>query len=119
MSRGDFRGTIREENNLFPSLAVAAALHSRGATIASVLTLGYRGELCLEDAARSLSRLAQAGVLWSPAARRGAILLPNLCRDDGYDLHLVNVNLADAQALLAPDGVLAACCQGSMPGLYF
>jgi hypothetical protein len=103
---------------VFPSLAIARALRLRGCSVASVLTLGYRGELQFTDSAKTLDRLAEAGVLWSRGASQGAIVLPNLCRDDGYDLHLVNVGLAGAKALLAPGSLMSECFSGNVPELY-
>ena len=105
-------------SGVFPSMAIARALRSQGCEIVSVLTLGYRGELRLADASGMFARLTTAGILWSPVSSRGAIMLPNLCRDDGYDLHLVNIDLPVAQALLAPGGILSEHFRGDVPALY-
>lgn len=93
---------------VFPSLALREALRSEGVLVASLLTLGYRGEFALPDLSHALDRLEKAGLLFSAKRPHGVILLPNLCRANGYDAHLVNVPLAEAERLLArQDGPLA------------
>ena len=103
-------------SGVFPSLAVRDALVQSGIAIDSVLTLGYRGEFVLADPAATLEALDRRGLLCSRKNPRGAVILPNLCRDDGFDMHLVNVAPDDAERLLAPGGALAAhCAAPSMP----
>jgi hypothetical protein len=92
---------------VFPTLAVRDALARSGVTAASVLTLGYRGEFVLPDPAAALERLAAAGLLCTVHQPRGVVLLPNLCRQDGFDVHLVDMAPADANVLLAPGAPLA------------
>lgn len=92
---------------IFPSLALRAALRREALPADTVLTLGYRGEWIFPDLGAILARLDRVGVLYTRQRRRGAVVLPNLCRADGYDVHLVNVTPREADALLGPDGALA------------
>lgn len=88
------------------SLAVRDALRADGAPVSSVLTMGYRGEFVLPDLEAALAGLDRAGLLCTRARPRGVVLLPNLCRDNGFDLHLLNVDPDEANRLL--DGEIGA-----------
>jgi hypothetical protein len=92
---------------VFPSLAVRDWLSGAGFPAHTVATLGYRGEFVLPDPAGAMQRLDSAGLLYTATHQRGAILLPNLCRDHGYDVHLVDVSPPEINSHLAPGGVLA------------
>ncbi|HTO61600.1 MAG TPA: hypothetical protein VMM15_10140, partial [Bradyrhizobium sp.] len=93
---------------VFPSLAVRDALQDDGIDVASVLTLGYRGEFVLDDLDATLDTLDRDGLLLTAVRSTGVVLLPNLCRDRGFDLHLVNVAPRDANQLLKELGALSA-----------
>jgi hypothetical protein len=88
------------------SLAVRDALRACGSPVRSVLTLGYRGEFVLPDLDAALSRLDRAGLLCTQARARGVVMLPNLSRENGFDLHLSNIDPDQANRLL--DGELGA-----------
>ena len=98
----------------FPSLAVAAALAGENSPASSVLTLGYRGEFVLDDLSDALDALGACNLLYTRDHPFGAVVLPNLCRVNGYDLHLVNVELSTIQELLAPGGVIAALSRADL-----
>jgi len=100
---------------VFPSLAVSAALGREGIAPSSVLTLGYRGEFVAGDLDHVLGALRDAGLLLVPGQSRGAVVLPNLCRDDGFDLHLVGISPSEATRLLSPEGALSRIF-GAVPG---
>lgn len=84
-----------------PPLAVAAALAQHGLRADSVQSLGYRGEFVIQDLAACLDAWRRAGLLCTPQYPRGAIVLPNLSRQDGYDVTIVNHSIAEAAGLLA------------------
>jgi hypothetical protein len=92
---------------VFPSVAVRQSLRQAGFAAATVLTLGYRGEFVFHDIDRVLDRLEAEGLLFTAQNPRGAVILPNLYRENGYDLHLIDVPLALAQSLIAPGGLLS------------
>lgn len=94
---------------VFPSLAVRDALRDGGVAVQSLLTLGYRGEFVLPDLDAALDRLDRAGLLCTRARPRGVVVLPNLSRDNGFDLHLVNIGPEEANRLLEGElGALSA-----------
>lgn len=104
---------------VFPSLAVRDALIQSGLNVGSVMTLGYRGEFVLPDLEAALAKLDNAGLLCTRDRGRGVVLLPNLCRTDGFDLHLINIEPGAARRLLA--GPLATLSAASVhpSRLYF
>jgi hypothetical protein len=81
---------------VYPPLAVQALLRERGLKADSIVSLGYRGEFVYADLKRVLARLASAGQLYTAGRQKGIILLPNLCRDNGFDALLVNMSRAEA-----------------------
>jgi len=93
---------------VFPSLAVRDALQDDGIEVASVLTLGYRGEFVLDALDAALESLDRDGLLLTASRSTGVVLLPNLCRDRGFDLHLVNLAPREANQLLKELGALSA-----------
>jgi hypothetical protein len=103
---------------VLPSLAVRDALLRSGAPVRSVLSLGYRGEWALGDLDAALDRLEDAGLLFGSGSGRGAVLLPNLCRDHGFDMHLINVAPDEAQGMLSPGGAIASLTRAPCPRLY-
>ncbi|UWU92919.1 hypothetical protein [Bradyrhizobium sp. CB1015] len=92
---------------VFPSLAVRDALQDDGIAVESVLTLGYRGEFVLNDLDAALEGLDRSGLLLTRHRSSGVVLLPNLCRDRGFDLHLINLAPANANELLDELGSLS------------
>lgn len=84
---------------VFPSLAVRDALALSGVPVRSVLSLGYRGEFVMPELDMALERLDEAGLLCTLGRGRGAVLLPNLSRQDGFDLHFVNVGMHEIDRL--------------------
>ena len=94
------------------SLAVRDALRVGGSPVGSMLTLGYRGEFVLPDLDAALDRLDRAGLLCTPERPRGVVVLPNLCRDNGFDLHLSNIDPDEANRLL--DNELGALSAGTV-----
>jgi hypothetical protein len=91
------------------SLAVRESLGAGRSPFHSVLTLGYRGEFVLPDLETALVRLDRAGLLCTPTRSRGVVLLPNLCRENGFDLHLSNIDPHEANRLLSDElGALSA-----------
>lgn len=94
------------------SFAVRDALRSGGSPVASVLTLGYRGEFILPDIEDTLIRLDRAGLLFTQGRPRGVVIVPNLCRQDGFDLHLANIDPSEANRLLS--GELGALSAGTV-----
>jgi hypothetical protein len=94
------------------SLAVRDALRSGGSAVESVLTLGYRGEFILPDIEDALIRLDRTGLLFTRSRPRGVVVVPNLCRQDGFDLHLANIDPSEANRLLS--GELGALSAGTV-----
>jgi hypothetical protein len=94
------------------SLAVRDALRAGGSPVGSMLTLGYRGEFVLPDLDAALDRLDRAGLLCTRVRPCGVVVLPNLCRDDGFDLHLSNIDPDEANRLL--DNELGALSAGTV-----
>lgn len=91
---------------VFPSVSVRHGLHQAGFAAATILTLGYRGEFVFTDLEVILDKLAAEGMLFTQANPHGAVILPNLCRENGYDIHLIDVSLDVAQTLIEPGGLL-------------
>ena len=60
----------------------------------------------------ALDRLDRAGLLCTPERPRGVVVLPNLCRDNGFDLHLSNIDPDEANRLL--DNELGALSAGTV-----
>ncbi|MGC2125284.1 MAG: hypothetical protein WA652_20735, partial [Xanthobacteraceae bacterium] len=104
---------------VFPALAVRDSLRQSGVAVRSVLTLGYRGEFVLPDLDAALASLDDADLLCTLIRQRGAVLLPNHCRQNGFDLHLVNVGPDEANWLLG--GVIGALSPAALhpSRLYF
>jgi len=101
---------------IFPSLAVREGLYRSGIDARSVLSFGYRGEFVLSDLDAALTHLEEADLLCTRARTRGVVLLPNLCRDNGFDVHLVNMGPDEANRLLG--GALGNLSSSALPRLY-
>jgi hypothetical protein len=86
---------------VFPALAVRDALRAAGHEPRGVLSLGYRGEFVARDAAGFVARLAARGALFTRERARGVLVLPNLCREDGFDALLIDVEPEHAGEYLA------------------
>lgn len=89
---------------IYAPLAVQAALRGQGLMAESVLSVGYRGELVWNDLQDRLAELSARGLLYTRAHQRGAVVLPNLSRRNGFDAVFVN---------LAPAAVLEALGSGA------
>jgi hypothetical protein len=86
---------------IYPPLAVREALRRAGMTADAVLSPGYRGELVVSDLQSCLDTCRSRNLLYTAQHPRGAIVLPNLCREDGYDVLVVNCGIRKAAAILA------------------
>ena len=97
---------------VFPTLAVGEALRRQGFTPHRLLTLGYRGEFVWPDLDCAIETLDARGALFTASHPRGAVILPNLARDHGYDVHLLDVEPAEAARWIAPGGAIGATNPG-------
>jgi hypothetical protein len=86
---------------IYPPLAVREALRRAGRAADAVLSPGYRGELIVSDLQSCLDTCRSRNLLYTAQRPRGAIVLPNLCREDGYDVLVVNCGIREAAAILA------------------
>lgn len=86
---------------VYPPLAVRAGLRRQGLEAETLLSLGYRGDFVWEDLPARLAALSARGFLFTPKNPRGAVVLPNLSRRNGYDVVLVNVDVPAARQMLA------------------
>ncbi len=98
---------------LYVPWAVRAWLRTCDVAVHSVISFGYRGEFAIREVPAVLDAWAGAGLLFSPRAAGGMLVLPNLVRLDGHDVLAINLDVVQArQALermrhLAPDSVPA------------
>ncbi|HVE81369.1 MAG TPA: hypothetical protein VND93_00915 [Myxococcales bacterium] len=102
---------------VFPSLAVRQGLRALGLRAEGVLGLGYRGGFVWEDLPGKLAELEARGLLYTRDRQRGAVVLPNLSRRSGFDVALVNVDVASARQWLA-SGAFDQGGGASAPGLH-
>ncbi len=86
---------------VYPALALQEGLRRQGLAADEVLTLGYRGEFVWRDLPARLEALAAQGLPYTRERQRGAVILPNLSRQDGFDVALVNVAPAEDRRMLA------------------
>jgi hypothetical protein len=99
---------------VYPPLAVRAFLREKGFSAESVMSLGYRGEFVYRNLTETLAHFSANNLLYTPESRKGLILLPNLCRRDGFDLTLVNLSRSEI-AELVTSGVLLDTASADSP----
>jgi hypothetical protein len=99
---------------VYPPLAVRSFLREKGFSAASVMSLGYRGEFVYEDLSETLSHFSRNNLLYTPDSGKGLILLPNLCRRNGFDITLVNLS-RDEIADLVTSGILLETADAGSP----
>jgi hypothetical protein len=92
---------------IYPPHALREALRRAGRAADAVLSPGYRGELVVRDLERCLDTCRSRNLLYTAQRPRGAIVLPNLCREDGYDVLVVNCGIREAAAIVAEFANLA------------
>lgn len=86
---------------IYPPLAVRNHLRAHGLSAQTVGNIGYRGELVCEDIEERLAELSNRGLLYTRQHPRGAVILPNLCRRDGFDAVFVNLEVQEIQSALS------------------
>lgn len=84
---------------IFPSLAVWNFLSQQGFAIESVFNLDYRGRYQLSNPETSV-QLAERGWLFTPQNPSGLIYIPNLAKESGFDIVMVNMTLAEMNAVV-------------------
>jgi hypothetical protein len=89
---------------IYPALAVREYLASKGYDVQTVANFGYRGEFAQPDLAKTLTELNRIGLLYRDDRPVGILPLPNLAREHGLDLAMVNVPYREL-------GAVAARCQ--------
>ena len=89
---------------VFPALAVRMFLIKQGFRVESVLNLDYRGRF--QRATRStLNQVSQQGWLCTPDQPSGLLWLPNLAKQDDFDVVMVNMDF-DAMNAIFESGLL-------------
>jgi hypothetical protein len=99
---------------IYPPLAVRETLRRAGMAGDEVLSPGYRGEFIIGNLARCLDTCRTRDVLYTARRPRGAIVLPNLSRENGYDVLVVNCGIRQAAAILSE---FASVAGGPVPSV--
>ncbi|MBZ5620334.1 MAG: hypothetical protein LAQ69_16640 [Acidobacteriia bacterium] len=76
---------------VYPPLAVRAFLRSCGYDVRTIASLGYRGEFARANLEGMLLDLDAAGLLYQSRRGWGILPIPNMARDHGLDLLLLNI----------------------------
>lgn len=85
---------------VYPPLAVRSFLQEKGFSAENVTSLGYRGEYVYDNLTETLSHFSRHNLLYTPENRKGVILLPNLCRRNGFDITLINLSKDEISQLV-------------------
>jgi hypothetical protein len=99
---------------VYPPLAVRSFFHEKGFSAESVMSLGYRGEFIFDDLTGTLSHFTKNNLLFTPKSGKGLVLLPNLCRLNGFDITLVNLTKNEI-ADLVTSGILLETANSNSP----
>lgn len=84
---------------VFPALAVQTFLTQQGFPIESVLNLDYRGRYQLGDP-QIMIKLLERGWLFTSNQPSGLLYIPNLAKQEGFDVVMVNMTFAEMNAVV-------------------
>ncbi len=90
---------------VYPAMAIHGFLQRSGMAVASVASFGYRGEWNQHSVAEWFDILDATGTLFTRSSGRGVLPLPNLSREQGCDLAVINCELDELQGLLDRSGL--------------
>jgi len=81
---------------IYPALATRSCVN-RVHGVHTIVSLGYRGEFSTPDLDGLLATLSDQQLLYTVASGRGVLPLPNLARQGGCDLVIVNMSPEEVQ----------------------
>ncbi len=85
---------------IFPPLAVKRYLENQGISITSIINIDYRGRFVYEDITKQLAIFQQEDLLFTKKQPKGILVLPNLARDNGFDLLFINQTIEKVNIIL-------------------